>query len=339
LRQELWDCLNKYPEAKHFIIAHSHGGNIAAISLEDAGLRHRVSGLACMSTPFLTARRRPFGSWFEGLFALGLFLVSVVSLIDPNEAVGWIALTGFIALMVARMTSLPDRLVKAITLGDLSGLNLLIVRSSADETTPLLALGQLVGWASTKLHAVVPHLVMLATFRDQSTRTRRLARAALVIGIPVAAFALFSVFQEPAKDLLSALAFPIAIIALLTNTNAMPSPEAAIIGVAVFMAVIAVFLVTFATGLSVILTSLAVGWVGALCGLVVEVAPEAAPPGQWLIQQIPVSTAKPMSFLALQHSVTYGDPRAIDSIGRWILTSARHPSLLPDEQDAVSASQ
>src|SRR5215471_8094606 len=60
--ERLSNCLNRgfntYPDAFHFVIAHSHGGNIALQAMQDRALHSRIAGLVCLSTPFFVARAR-----------------------------------------------------------------------------------------------------------------------------------------------------------------------------------------------------------------------------------------------------------------------------------------
>jgi hypothetical protein len=322
LQEYLSEGLSKYPDARHIIIAHSHGGNVAAMSLEDDALRRKIFALVCLSTPFLVARHRPFGSWLEGMLAVGLAFAMLAAL-PGSVALSVLSGVALGGLLVARLKSLPGRLIKAVTIGDLSGLNLLIVRSAADETTPLLALGHLTGWASTRLYAAPSHLVRLAllTPKDGSeARHRAISRLALLVVTPVLVFALSTMFREIATDLLRAIALPVAIGALISGSD-LPDPETAVSILAALMAVSVLFGVTVVIGLGVMTSAVAVGWAGAMCGVTVEVSPEAAPPGQWLIRQMPFSSSAPMSPFSLQHSTIYEDPRAIRAIGKWALTT------------------
>jgi hypothetical protein len=67
--------------------------------------------------------------------------------------------------------------------------------------------------------------------------------------------------------------------------------------------------------------SMAFGLLTASCALSLEVTAEAAPPGVWTIYQVDFDKAAPGSSLALQHSASYSDPRALDAIARWIKES------------------
>src|SRR5688572_21240503 len=55
LAEYLQALADRYPGARLFVVAHSHGGNVAlhAIRLVDADAR--VDGLVCIATPFLHA--------------------------------------------------------------------------------------------------------------------------------------------------------------------------------------------------------------------------------------------------------------------------------------------
>ncbi len=48
-----------YPESNHFVIAHSHGGNILYYALRDAEFACTLKGVVTLSTPFIHVNRRP----------------------------------------------------------------------------------------------------------------------------------------------------------------------------------------------------------------------------------------------------------------------------------------
>jgi hypothetical protein len=50
----------QYPEARHFIIGHSHGGIVALYAMRDAAADKVVSGIITLATPFVSGRRRRF---------------------------------------------------------------------------------------------------------------------------------------------------------------------------------------------------------------------------------------------------------------------------------------
>jgi hypothetical protein len=116
--KKLADALNEnlesYPDAAHFVIAHSHGGNLALYALHDARLQERLSGIICMNTPFISATRRDAEQLFFGLRVLviivyGVWAASGFAVIaggwDERGAVGAIvfALAMLLALVLAAL--------------------------------------------------------------------------------------------------------------------------------------------------------------------------------------------------------------------------------------------
>ncbi|RJF95694.1 esterase/lipase family protein [Noviherbaspirillum saxi] len=54
----LLDQHQRHPAAKHFVIAHSHGGTIVLHACEDESVRQSLSGVITLGTPFIHSRRR-----------------------------------------------------------------------------------------------------------------------------------------------------------------------------------------------------------------------------------------------------------------------------------------
>ena len=61
--QEHLHCMRQtYKDSRQYIVAHSHGGNVAFYALRDEALRNAIAGVACLATPFLVSRPRVLGS-------------------------------------------------------------------------------------------------------------------------------------------------------------------------------------------------------------------------------------------------------------------------------------
>jgi pimeloyl-ACP methyl ester carboxylesterase len=58
LRAQLDAQLSQYPDAAHYVVGHSHGGNIAIYATGDSELDGKVRGIVCLNTPFVCATRR-----------------------------------------------------------------------------------------------------------------------------------------------------------------------------------------------------------------------------------------------------------------------------------------
>jgi hypothetical protein len=58
LQTRLAKLVERYPKARHFVIAHSHGGNVALYAMRNAALHSQIAGIVCLATPFICCRPR-----------------------------------------------------------------------------------------------------------------------------------------------------------------------------------------------------------------------------------------------------------------------------------------
>ena len=77
---ELTGYLKKLPDvdgARRYLVAHSHGGNVALHALKDEAALKKVSGLICLATPCLFSKRAPFRRDLLGFSAVALFMLTL----------------------------------------------------------------------------------------------------------------------------------------------------------------------------------------------------------------------------------------------------------------------
>lgn len=70
-----------HPNWPHFLVAHSHGGNVALYAMRDPEVVTAVAGLVFMGTPFILVEPRQLPANAENLFRLAGFGVGFVALI------------------------------------------------------------------------------------------------------------------------------------------------------------------------------------------------------------------------------------------------------------------
>lgn len=151
-----------HPDADHYVIAHSHGGNIAVDAL-DWRLADKVKGLICLCTPFLRISYRPFG--IIGLSALYALTYALIVLVPTllAKAIGVLSLA-WVIVIAASLTALfipvsrnviPKYMQKAHAVAERYspssnvGYNLiptLVIRESSDEAGGLLGLITTINW-------------------------------------------------------------------------------------------------------------------------------------------------------------------------------------------------
>jgi pimeloyl-ACP methyl ester carboxylesterase len=81
LRVFLHESLDSFPSSRHFLLAHSHGGNVVLYALRDLELKERIAGVVCMSTPFLNCSARSWTGWLPKAAVLTFFAVLMLLLV------------------------------------------------------------------------------------------------------------------------------------------------------------------------------------------------------------------------------------------------------------------
>ncbi|MEV4118711.1 hypothetical protein [Micromonospora sp. NPDC049645] len=294
LRRQLAD----HPRARHWVIAHSHGGNVAlhaADRLRAArGGASRVTTVA-LATPFLHARSRRITGW--PLFIIVLFSAllvgsaSVTAVAGPRSAadvalvVGGGVFAAILALCAVgaflhRRSLRPgwrSRLIGAIHAPTARPDEVVVIRAAGDEASGLLAAGQFVGWLS----AAATRLLTSLWFWT------------LLIGLPQLAVVVSAVTGHGGR---------FAINLLLYGFTA---PGLAMVAVVAAMA-----------GSAVVF-----GIDGPFAGLVASCSAEAAPPGTATLVQLEPRTSVTRSGLA--HSSLYDDEQVIGYILSAVRPSAQ----------------
>lgn len=154
---------------KHFLLAHSHGGNVAMYALQDPEVQDRIDGLICLATPFLFPRRRPLSisTLVLSLIIMSIGVVQMITGMNPS-AHGWLAWAGVAGLLttgvvipallvwvvvreryqrkIKQDTSLDEH-VERVSYSD-PGTPVLLVRSSGDEASGLLRGTQFLNWVA-----------------------------------------------------------------------------------------------------------------------------------------------------------------------------------------------
>lgn len=90
LAEKLVELSHHHPKASLHIIAHSHGGNVAAYALRSPVIRDLVKNVVCLGTPFIVAYHRDLRPTFHVLRVLSIISSASVALF----AAVWIAANG-----------------------------------------------------------------------------------------------------------------------------------------------------------------------------------------------------------------------------------------------------
>jgi hypothetical protein len=358
LRAHLLAEFHRVPNGRHYIIAHSHGGNVALLALRDPEIARGVAGLACFSTPFLHGRARPLGAAGPIVIGLTLFLAwamavgfsGIMDLLEPWP--GWVLLwvpTLFLLEIVRELWRLAATATReGLQFDELTHpIRLLIVRSAGDEASAVLSAMQFISWVATR--AWGPALVIgrrLAELSEsvpkQSLRTSETVvyahGAALVFLFAVLGMILASEFAPQPYAVVGVVLCAMTCLAmigfliLLFQDRSRLSPwvafRAGVLGVVTFSCV-SLFLTP--TLLVAAIVAMPFAPELALVAIAYEVTVEATPPGTWPVHQLPflerVAALPPGArvehprWLSLMHSASYEDPRALKLLSAWVTST------------------
>lgn len=220
-----------YPNAKHYVIGHSHGGAVAyyATARVDG-----LDGVICLSTPFLNLYERPYselllGSLYwglaflmpiagaslgyigaTGLDTLGVFrwVLGLVCVI-LGAALGWLGSALFFAFLIEQRNFIK-RLIWPHTKG-----NILIVRMPGDEASLVLGLANCISWLWNAVVSVVflPVLWCDSVLEDMDSKGQ--PKSKVLSRLASTAFSLLGLFQPAYMLLMVPLLIPFVLISII----------------------------------------------------------------------------------------------------------------------------
>jgi hypothetical protein len=311
LSAHLIEVARDHPHARRFVIGHSHGGNVVVRALGLPGVADAVHGAVCLSTPFFAVSKRNLGPSIAGNLVVAA-MVSVFSLRvlitflnrTPGKAGGTtIVLTLVSAAILMLMTLSMNRDAKAWIAKSVARLRedvdlptdlptrVLVVRSTGDEASALLASVQFVGWLATRITRLASDLAgrLRSSFEG--------AEWYLGSGLLIGSFVVDRVLSSPSTP-------PWA------RTVTLGAAAVIVLPTVILMALLVVSFLL----LGILLNSYGPGI--ALGAPFLDVSVEPVPPGFSIVYQLPPSRDD-----GLRHSATYQNGDAIYMVARWLVNT------------------
>lgn len=200
LRSQMQDS-----DAVLFVIAHSHGGNLAMYAMRDPAIRSRVAGLVTMATPFVVASRRLSIHWDArflwagfGVYAAALTYLLQRYITPHLPFSSALAVTATAVLCFAMLLALAGFLLaylenhsyileKTFELPVIDESQLLIIRSAGDEASIALLFSQFLALVPYRLFVAGATFVERLHAKGWTSRMFE-AIATLITGVVVGPF-------------------------------------------------------------------------------------------------------------------------------------------------------
>jgi hypothetical protein len=363
LRAYLKDSVERWPNAMHFVIAHSHGGNVALYAMDDISLHDKIVGLACLATPFISVRERELGRNRADLFnmSIAVLLFGILFWVGASIHVEGRIKTAIIVACVIILSLgviglfppflMQNALARAQKLSnDLSPSlpkagQLLIIRSPADEASGLIGIFQFFSQVTMRLFFVVE--TVQARIDRLVKRWAQVGAKFWKINLAVATAASFlllaSAYEDAQQQTQPVVAWIMIIIAMISFFSLAASFFALVWALILklpggpeFMArnsmIIIAELVWYVIILLSLLMVLPFGWQAALANFFLDVTVDSTPVGTWEVHLINPPTGRHLDASAppMMHAV-HGNPEAISLLGDWIENrSASWRVLIPE---------
>jgi len=323
LAEHLRRLVSRFPTANHYVIAHSHGGNIAMYALREDDLRDRV-GVVCLSTPFLHVRPRVVPR-VSRLALAGAAIMLPMFVREAAEKQFWptgpailewvsgvIALAVGIGLVIA-VPRAARRISGRLAFPRVSPSRCLLVRVAGDEASAALGSLQLINWLTTVLWVKPVELLQAGYDRlgEWSKAVERFDRAAL--WACVASMVLLTIGGSVgyARGFVLIWAAGLAGAVLLVYWMIRWMRYNFLLYGFIFLGIV------FAP-LPLLLGLLLLPFGPRLApfAVLLDVSAEPTPPGTWTVCQLPTQPADEP--IPMMHSASYQLPEAIALILAWL---------------------
>lgn len=323
----------QFPTANHYVIAHSHAGNIVLYTLRQRS-NARIRGLACLSTPFLHVRDRNLGQVSVSSISAGLFISAMIGLTtllerqfawseDGALLAGLAAAAVLTALFHLGSKRLAEPTLAACALPTSINADLLLIRATGDEASSALAAAHFASWLAKQLWNYPASVLREAYGSVQEWRRPAVAvlkwlTVPAVVCIAVA-LSLTPAAIDDGRPLAYAfqLAASIAVFVCLSSL-AVLWVSAGGTALHYFLSLMLAGLITGPLAIVLAILIMPFGPELALTCARLELTAEAVPPGTHTVHHLPDRRLTPGNALPLDHSRSYNDPAAINLIVGWI---------------------
>jgi hypothetical protein len=323
----------QFPAANHYVIAHSHAGNIALYALRQRSSAP-IRGLACLSTPFLHVRDRNLGQVSVSSISAGLF-VSVMMVLttllerqfawteDGALLAGLSAAAVLTAFFHVGSQRLAEPTLAACSLPTSIDADLLLIRATGDEASSALAAAHFASWLAKRLWNYPASVLREAYGAVQEWRRPAVAVLKWLTVPAVVCIAVALSMAPAAGDDGQPLAYAFQLVATLAlfvwlSSLAVLWVSAGGTALHYFLSLMLAGLITGPLAVVLAILIMPFGPELALTCARLELTAEAVPPGTHTVHHLPDRRLTPGNALPLDHSRSYNDPAAIDLIVGWI---------------------
>jgi pimeloyl-ACP methyl ester carboxylesterase len=331
LATELKRLGDSFPRARLFIIAHSHGGNVALKALTSEIIQS-VGGVVCLATPVLTARKRQYPGTTGMMFNWMGVVPSLLVTIPLEEVIGkdyaaflFFALCGVVCAAIKLARSRISKLDFTEHYDCIQSDKVLFMRAPGDEASLAIGTAHVLSLLVEKV-AVAPVQAAERMFMLlEDFRIRLLSHKVRTFSALAALFALF-VLGEATEEGADVFISRVIVLPIIVAFGALLLWGPFLVYLVICFYASLLFLpMVLVTGLA----ALAVGPELAMGAVMTYMTAEVCPPGRWTVIQIPADQSEsyglPRGEPTLQHSIIYESEHALRLMRGWLSERMSNP--------------
>lgn len=346
LATELVLRINKYDSARHYIVCHSHGGDVTMRALASSNLEEKIDGVVCLATPFLVARERDLGpDPIKYLSAAAIFVGLLImwgtqAVLPASWTELWRLVTATLSSVVTMVALLAlfmkwqvyaQKLQQEFAPPTIAPGKVLIIRSSGDEASGVLVFAQFISQVTVLLFLKTQRLYERFEMTAARWAMHKKRLVAVAFGSFGSVFGFLIAYATLKGHGFSGWTTNLPLVgvylSLLTTMEALVLivPWLGVDGATVIfrLAVSAlVWPMIFVLSLFLVLPF---GWQVALASVLLDVTAEATPvtgsEGKpWTVHLIACPTIRDLgpNMSLLTHSRVYQNPRVLEVVCDWI---------------------
>jgi len=326
--------VRNYSDARHYIIGHSHGGNVVLHALAHAPFQDKIAGVVCLSTPFLVARMRDLGrhTWKHIVGAvLGPCFFVMWWIVSRVLSQSWWGLLESVVLGLVLSLALGsaiafmkswreygDKLLRDLTSPKFNRDKTLIIRTPGDEASGGLDFFQLIARLTVALwvHTMSLYERLEATAKRWAKPKKNVIAVTAAVFLALVGFICVVVVFKIGDNVVAAMGIIVLALVLLEAIFlALGRVEHATLP---FLLLASAVMWPVILLLSVLL--LPFGWEVALANILLDVTAETTPTGSWTLYLVEPPTTGELGkdVLPLMHSVVYENPHVLRLLCDWI---------------------
>lgn len=318
----------------HYIIGHSHGGNVA-ISARLALSDKIIEGVVCLATPILTTCRRRLTKSRQTMIGFAFYLVLILPFIDWNapprdltnlQLFVMLAAALGATLLTIMASSLARKLDNVRPASDLDPCRVTFIRAPFDEASGLIGTANFAGWILARTTSgpfnVLDRFEQPGSLGSMLRFVMRCLGGAATGGLAIIVageiqLGSWLAVASPLLFAIGVIAFVVSLALIALAVTARPLRLARerwwvmFILWPLFLAasILGGLLLLPALVVAGVVLAATVGIEMMICALFLEVTAEPCPAGHWTLRQLP---APPES--QLRHSSVYASGQGIDEI-------------------------